>query len=490
MTFRTTSIWTLALVLTSTILTGQETVPEPAEEAEQESAYIETIDVNIVNVEVYVTDKQGNPITGLTAKDFEIFEDGNPVAISNFYAVEDGQRMDLIDKGGSQEDLERSTDPLAHPERSAEEEIPEDQRLHLVVYIDNYNIRPFNRNRVFRRMREFLNDNLSRGDRVMLVSYDRSLNIRHQFTADPQLIANALFDLETVTGHAVHLDSERRDVMRDIEEAEGVGEVDWRIRQFAENQANDLAFTIDALKEIIDSLAGLSGRKAVLYVSDGLPMVPGEDLYYALNHKFHDSSAVMLSREFDNSRRFIELTSRASTNRVVMYTIDAAGLRAPEAASVEVATADTPGLANFVDTVNVSNIQAPLLMMAEETGGRAIYNTNDVGPGLERMASDFRSYYSLGYSPAHNGTGRLYKIKIKMREKRKGLRIRHRASYRDKPLNSRMSDVARASLTYGFDSNPLDLVVRFLAIEMHYLGLSQDRDVRSLANILAQFDED
>ena len=430
-----------------------------ATEPVEESAFVETVEVNVVNVDVYVTDKQGNPISGLEAKDFEIYEDGKPVAITNFYEVAEGIRQDLPEEAKARLAADKPADPLAAPER-VEADIPNEERLHLVVYIDNYNIRPFNRNRVFRRLREFLSNNLQFGDRVMLVSYDRSLHVRQEFTTDPQLVANATFDLEKMTGHAVHLDSDRKEVMRDIEEAEAVGEVDWRVRQFAENQANDLSFTIDALKEIVDSLAGLSGRKAILYVSDGLPMQPAEDLYYALNYKFRDSVSMTLMREFDSSRHFVELTNRAATNQVVMYTIDAAGLRAPEMASVEYQTADTVGLGNIIDTVNISNIQAPLLMMAEETGGRAITNTNDVGPALERIASDFQNYYSLGYSPSHSGTGRLYKIKVKVKG-RKGLQVRYRSSYRDKPLYARMTDEARASLTYGFDANPLNLVVRF-----------------------------
>lgn len=461
MKLRTTLIWIHVVVLFVTLAVAQEEATEAVEEVAEEGVYIETVDVNVVSVEVFVTDKAGNPITGLEADDFEILEDGKPVAITNFYAVEDGQRLDLIGTDRQQLEEEKPRDPLALPEGSAEVTIPEEQRLNLVVYIDNYNIRPFNRNRIFRRLRGFLNDQVRRGDRVMLVSYDRSLHIRHEFTSDPQMVANALFDLETVSGHAVHLDSERRDILRDIEEAESVGEVDWRIRQFAENQANDLAFTVDALKEIVDSLAGLAGRKAIVYVSDGLPMVPAEEMYYALNYKFHDSTSVTMSREFDASRRFVDLSSRAATNRVVIYTIDAAGLRAPEASSVQAATADTPGMGTFIDTINISNIQAPLLMMSEQTGGYAIYNSNDVGPGLDRVASDFYNYYSLGYSPAHSGTGRLYRVKVKVKGNRKGLRIRHRESYRDKPLNVRMTDVAQASLTYGFDDNPLNLVVRF-----------------------------
>ena len=53
--------------------------------------FFETVDVNVVNVEVYVTDKKGEPITGLKAEDFEILEDKREVEITNFYATREGR---------------------------------------------------------------------------------------------------------------------------------------------------------------------------------------------------------------------------------------------------------------------------------------------------------------------------------------------------------------------------------------------------------------
>lgn len=453
---RELSLWMLVGLATLGPLAAQ----APEEQAEEESAYVETIEVNVVNVDVYVTDKKGNPVSGLTRDDFEILEDGRPVAVSNFYAVEEGRPVAQTPAPSPSEAPPAAAPPAGAPATEATAEVPDEQRLHLVVYVDNFNIRPFNRNRVFRRLREFLNENLTRQDRVMLVSYDRSLHVRHSFTTDPQLIASATFDLEEMTGHAVHADSERRDILRDIEEATSSGEVEWRIRQFAESAYNDLSFSIDAMREIVDSLGGLPGRKALLYVSDGLPMTPGEDLFYALNQKFQETSVLTRAREFDFSRRYRELTAQASSNRVVFYTIDAAGLRPPAASDVQMMTANTPALSSFVDSVYISNLQAPLIMMAEQTGGKAIYNTNDVGPALAEVATDFRTYYSLGYLPAHSGTGRLYKIEVRVKD-RKDLVVRHRSSYRDKPLYARMSDSARSSLMYGFESNPLALELRF-----------------------------
>ena len=158
--------------------------------------------------------------------------------------------------------------------------------------------------------------------------------------------------------------------------------------------------------------------------------------------------------------RFEELSARANSNRITFYTIDAAGLRAPTSSSVEYnASTEQAGQSGFVDSVNIQNLQAPLRMIAEKTGGQAIINTNDVGDGLTRIARDFQTYYSIGYSPPHSGTGRYYKIDVKLKD-RKGLRVRHRVGYRDKPLMARMSDGARSALLYGLEHNPLNVVLR------------------------------
>ena len=52
----------------------------------QQGPLSETVDVNVVNVDVWVTDKKGQPVWGLEAKDFQLFEDEDKVEIGNFYA--------------------------------------------------------------------------------------------------------------------------------------------------------------------------------------------------------------------------------------------------------------------------------------------------------------------------------------------------------------------------------------------------------------------
>lgn len=270
------------------------------------------------------------------------------------------------------------------------------------------------------------------------------------------MINSQLVALEKISAQGTHADSERRDALRRIDESDDVGSALSAARSYAESQYNDLAFSIDALRDIVNGLAGMPGRKAVVYVSDGLQMIVGQDVYYAVQEKFKDTTGLTQAFDYDTSRRFRELTSTANANRVTFYTIDAAGLRSYSSISAENQTA---GQGVFIDQVQIQNVQSSIRLMAEETGGKAIINTNSFLPGLERIADDFRTYYSLGYSPPHSGDGRYHEIKVKL--KKKGLVARNREGYRDKNPETQMNDGTLAALNFPFQSNPLGVDIEF-----------------------------
>lgn len=423
----------------------------PAAEATAADQFFESIDVNVVNVDVYVTDKKGNRVRGLGKDDFELFEDGKPMAVTNFYSVEEPARAAAAPPPAA------APPAPAPPAAALPVEVPEDQRLHLVVYVDNWNIRPFNRNRVFTGIREFLRGRLTRGDRVMLVTYDRELHVRRPFTSDPVTIASALFEVEKLSANGTRQDSERRDILREIKDAKDGARAVMLARNYAESEFNDLTFSLDAIKNTISSLAGLPGRKVVLYVSDGLPMVAAEDIFHAIQEKFTDAtSATLEARSYDASRRFEELVATANANRITFYTLDAAGLRMSSSISAENQTADASG---FVDSVYWNNIQSTLRMMAEDTGGVAMVNTNDPTRLLDRVGDDLRNYYSLGYSPAHSGDGRYHKVEVRVKG-RKDLEVRSREGYRDKSVEARMADGVMSALLFDVESNPFGLVLQ------------------------------
>lgn len=449
-----------AAVLTAGAASAQRAGKAPEGQKQEEGGeFFDVVNVSVVNVDVYVTDKKGNRINGLSRDDFEIFEDGRPVAVTNFYAVEEGRSVTPQPAPEAPAPVAQApaAPPLPYQDLN-EVRTPEDQRLRLVVYIDNFNLRPFNRNRVMRELRAFISQKLGRDDQMMLVSYDRSLHVRRTFTSDPHLIATALLELEKVSGQGVHQDSDRREVLRRIDESQSVNEATMHARSYSQAAFNDLSFSIDALKDIVDSLAGLPGRKAILYVSDGLQQIAGQDIWYAVQGKYGEKSSGLTEQfQFDASRRFEELTAQANANRITFYTIDAAGLRTFSSISAETQTAGQPGQGVFIDSIQISNLQTPLQMMAEKTGGVAVINANIVTPQLEKIAADFNSYYSLGYTPTHYGDGRYHRIEVKV--KRKGLQVRHREGYRDKNTEARMSDGTLAALRFPFENNPLKVQV-------------------------------
>jgi len=424
--------------------------------------FVETVDVNVVNVEVYVTDKDGNRVTGLTRDDFELRVDRKPVAITNFYAVEGGR---LLGDG-------REVEPIEEPERRLVREeqpprLPDEQQLHLVVYVDNLNLHPFTRNRVLGQARTFLRTHLRPGDRVMLVTYERSIHTRVPFTTDPEIVASALYDVEEMSAQAIHSDSDRRDMLELIYEADDVYEVRGRILQHAESIYSDMSFTLDALKSLIETIAGLPGRKAILYVSDGLPMRAGDDLFHAMQDRFPAAGSILLEgQRYDLTRRFQGLTSKANSSRVTFYTVDAEGLRTY---SYLEASNPTLGGGSRIDQVHFNNLQSSLRFMAQETGGLAMINSNNYGPMFERMAEDFDNYYSLGFTPAASESGRYRRIDVEVKGGKK-LQVRHRDGYRDRSLSARMADGTMAALHYGYQDNDLGVLLDFGEITRHEGG--------------------
>ncbi len=434
------------LVAASAGAEGQEAAQETERQAD--GAYFDVIDVQVVNLEVFVTDKSGSRVTGLGKDDFEVYEDGRLMPITNFYAVAGHRRPARLPPAPEIEAPEETPPPK-------EIDTPPDQRLRVVVFIDNDNIHPLNRNRFFSHLRTFLGSNLERDDQIAVYTYERALHLRVPMTPDIGDAYDAFDEIEKTSGRGNSKSDERRDLLREIDRAQSRIDVDGRVKMYARSIRTDVEFTIRALGEMVSSLAGLPGRKAVIYVSDGLPMRAGEDLFAAMAERFGDPSLVTEAITYDSSRQFRELSARANANQVTFYTVSAAGLRAHGDAGAEVSMSRGYGQ---LDTIRRLNFAEPLQNLAEETGGLAITGTSNFRGGLARIADDFGGYYSLGYTPAHGGDGRYYEVEVKV--KRKGLKVRHREGYRAKTPRVRMSELTMAALSYEeVTRNPLELRV-------------------------------
>jgi len=437
------------------------------------SLFIDRVDVNVINVEVFVTDSQGQRVTGLGREDFELFEDGEPVEISNFYAV---AREDRVI-----EEVEKdSREILEEPPKTKLRPLPEDQQLNLLVYVDNFNIRPQNRKRVLGDLEDFLEDRMSQGDNVMLVSYNRGIDVLEPFTRDRQAITRGLEKLSKQSTYRQIDDLERRRIIRTMlgrpssgtdfaTDTDDLSSAYQMLRSYVQSTRLDLRLSAQTMRDTVRSLAGLPGRKAMLYVSDGLPQRPGAELYQLLVDMFGTNSrdvpggfvdpSIEALKE-DESHLFDRIIREANAHQVTLYTLDARGHGSESTLSAEYSDLSAgAGGSTAMDSLRSVNLQEPLLAMAADTGGTAVINTFNFDTALATMAGDFDSFYSLGYRSPRGGDGRYHEIEVRV--KRPGLKVRHRTGYVDKPEVERVADRALSSLLLDLEKNPLAIALDF-----------------------------
>jgi VWFA-related protein len=437
---RSRSLVGLALVLVLApalpLIAQQAAAPKAA----VEESFGESIEVSVVNLDVFVTDKKGKPVAGLRKEDFEVLEDGKPVPISNFSAES------------------RATAPVAAPAgpaapggtATAAPERPLDQRLRLVVFVDDVNLTAANRTRILQNVGRFLHTELKPGDEVMLVRYTESLDIRRQFTAD---LGTLDADLEAMLKLRTDIREYQQSLNNAIREVsfsnfgDGLGpQAEAAMSDWAAHESSMVRGALNAVDSVVSWLAGVPGRKAILYVSDGLPLVPGLDLFTIYTRAPQSSEASkrtpeMVAQKFDLTTRFRQTTAHASRNRVIFYPIEAYGTRIDE------------GSQGLFDDVSIANRQNGLRFLAEDTGGRALLNATDVPGALARMAVDFESYYSIGYQPQRKGDEAEHKIEV--RTKARGVQVRTRQWYRDKPAGEVVAEATLAVMRFGPEDNPL-----------------------------------
>jgi VWFA-related protein len=427
---------------------AQEPAPQEPPSAEPEQEFFEAIRVNVVNIDVFVEDRQGNPITGLTADDFELQVDGRTVPIGNFYAATEERLL-------ASPERRPAPGPPPAPEPEPETGPPPDQRLQLVFYVDNFNLRAPDRNRVLRSLQRFVSAEVPAGTPMMLISYDHSLNVRQPFTTDPLLILDAAAEVEKLSGLAAGRDADRRIALGEIDEADDEFEALATAASYAEARQTELALPMEALTRFMEPLGGLPGRKALVYVSSGLPKRVGEDLFVYIESRFQRSRARMRSFTYDLTGKYEELTRAANTSGVTLYTLDAGGLMGFDSLSAEEGGSVQGGSFVEVDSVNRANLQAPLHQLAHATGGRALTNSNNLELMFGQLLQDITTYYSLGYeaTPADEQRFRRVEVEVKV----PGARVRHRNGFRLLSQERRLEQGLLAALALGQEGNRFGL---------------------------------
>jgi VWFA-related protein len=366
------------------------------------------VTTRIVQVSVTVHDNQGHPVTGLTKNDFVLLDEGKRQQIASI--TEQSNRLmttaatsapnlftNRYEKGASQAPL-------------------------TVIILDAYNTRYWDMQMVVDRKCPWLCNRLGAlfiqaekfisqmhpEDRVAIYEIGSKLYLLQDFTSDPAAL--------------------QRGVERGKEYASEI--------QFARSQMEPFdmdAFTMGVMHEIADRLAKIPGRKNMIWLSTGFP--PDDSFSHA---------SMSTIQKMDNASKIL------GNADFPLFAIDAKGL-VPEMppigpvpggggrggrASAGAGGGPTPGSGNY----GVESIKGriPTIRdfeysknLADISGGRAYYDTNDFAGAIRKVIDDSASTYILSYYPDHNKwNGEFREIKVRVtRPGLTGLEVRNRKGY-------------------------------------------------------------
>jgi VWFA-related protein len=409
-------LFSVLVALSASALPQQDPGPPPVGE---------TVEVTLINVDVHVTDKNGNRVHGLTRDDFTIVENGVPQPISNFSEYRESPGADT---------------PGAVIKRNTRVEAPRS----VVVFVDDLKVHPSNAKPVFETIRQTLRRTIRKGDAVSVVRWYTSLETLVEFTDDMGSIDRALDDVQKRASRPYDLRSDPRLVTPDqrprylsnTNPLPGSGDRDVRFaRQQAFEEKQKLVRKIAAINATIQTLSSGDGKKAMLLVTDRLSAIAGADRFYAAGIDDIPSRA---GRELDMRDEINSIISSANANGVTIYPIH------PEGMTQTTGDAANGGFNPGYDLATLSNETPSLVAVAEGTGGVAAWGSRDIPRKLPAMADDFSSYYSLAYRVSTRREDRTRDVTVMATNPR--LVVRARRSFVERSEPTKMRDRVTATL--------------------------------------------
>ena len=339
------------------------------------------ITTNLVQVDAIVTDKDGKPVTDLKPEEIQIFEDGKRQKITHLSFFTGPRETTPPPKIVG-------TDKSA-PAPSTTRLKREDVRRTIAIVVDDIGLSFESTYYVRRALKKFVDEQMQPGDLVALIRTAAGIGALQSFTSDPRQLSAAIEHIKwrpSFSGGVRAFTAIERDPM-----AEAATDADLTAPpadESAQFRADVFAVgTLGVLRYVIDGLHELPGRKSILLISDGLQITEGGTM-------------------LDSLRRLVDRASRAS---VAIYTMNASGLQTLHLTSADDANGMPP---SFFDNPPIAfeqqmasrrqtyfNKQQGLDYLAQETGGLAMRNNNDLSGGIRRILQDQQSYYLIGYRP-------------------------------------------------------------------------------------------
>jgi VWFA-related protein len=438
---------------------------------ERPSSIIYEVEVRITKIDVMVIDKAGNRVTGLKPENFKLYEDGIVQPLTNFFEV---QGMEVFLPTAEKED-EKPSIP-GEPQPAAVPAI----KNKIVIYFDNWHLHPMNRNWSIKKLMSFIENNFPAGtnNEAMVVSLDQKLEIIQEFTSNPQLLTLAIKEVKKRSGQTLLRRKSKEDLRKELtnivtntsqfdryalmdsyERALGYA------RNFVEAEQADLIFSLKSLNAVASNLAGIEGKKILIYVSDGLPINPGDEAFTFLDQAFPRENARNEAMTYDATRIFKELTAKCNANEISLYPINAQGLD-----SVLLSADKQDGWGVHARGAGMMRVGSryqndALEMMAKDTGGVAILNTNDIEAGLEKIKNDLMFYYTLGYKSLYQDDNKFHSINVKLKGLKEDYDVRVRQGFKQASEEEKIKESVTSGLFLRRQNNALGLRVQIMPVE-------------------------
>lgn len=353
--------------------------------------------VNILEIDVLVTDEDGRFVRDLTEADFEVVEDGR---------LQDLQSVSLVNLP-LPERLENHS-PI-HVRADVQTNSTPQDRIYVIV-MDSPSTRPapnFVGGGTYaviarRIMRQFVEGSVGPNDLVAVVHTQGTFTDSQPFTTDRQLIVAAIDRYGTGLS----------------------GDYSSGSTAQLEERVTRQMGTYRTLQDVAERLGAMSGRrKSLIWVGaqmmfalpdpDTMPEVCGSAS--ARGCRYIRSAWVNLQAAYQDAIR------TATRNNVAIYAVDPAGL------TTELGAAEL-------------DRRSALMAVAEDTGGRSIVGSNDFTSGFAAIVRDNSTYYVLGYMPEpDHRDGKFHAVQVRV--KRPGVAVRARKGYLAPTASSRPNDV-------------------------------------------------
>lgn len=399
--------------------------------------------VNLVQIDTFVTDKDGKPVKGLKLENFELDEDGKkqPLRAVDYYDIEGVEKAAKPDDNAAPIVVSIKNAPDPEVVRSE----VRDHRM-IVLFFDMTSLQPEDLIRATASAKKFVQEKMSPADLVAVVSFGSQLVLNTDFTNDRKVLLQAVQSLipGKDSGLAGLSTSASDAVTADNGSAFSADDTEFNI------------FNTDrklfAMESLSGMLGGIPGKKSVMQFTGGVTQ-SGED----------------------NRAELIAATNAANKNNVSFYTVDSRGLMSDAqdaTAGASSGSAAFTGAQTYQQTQARQDSRDTLSTLAEDTGGKAFFDEGDLGATFAKVEADNTGYYLLSYySTDTKEDGRYRRVHVKLVGNFPGVHLRYREGYnasktwkiytaddREKQLDDAMaSDVPRVELPIALETNEFRL---------------------------------